>query len=118
MSTDRYINSAAARRGDSRSRGGIVEYTVTTQRAANCKASTTVVHASQIISRQRQRHLAHETPRCALARSPDPLADSSRATHVAACVRPAVLRGLFRTTLFPFETNVTWNANRPTNPPE
>lgn len=123
LSTDRYINSAAARRSDSYSRGRIVEYTVTTQRAANCKASTTVVHASQIISRQRQRHLAHETPRCALARSarsPRGFA-SSRATHVAACVRPAILRGLFprkRAILSSFETNVTWNTNRSTNPSE
>lgn len=49
LSTDRYINSAATRRGDSYSRGRIGEYTVTTQRATNCKASTTVVRASQII---------------------------------------------------------------------
>ena len=48
ISTDRYINSAASRRGDSRAR--IDEYTVTTQRAANCKASATVMRASQIMN--------------------------------------------------------------------
>lgn len=84
LSTDRYINSAATRRDDSYSRGVVAEYTVMTQRAANCKASTTVVHASQIISGN---VTWHTRPLAALARSPDPLANSSRATHVVACAR-------------------------------
>lgn len=81
-------------RGDSYSRSRINEYTVTVQRAANCKTSTTVMRATHH-QRQRQRHLAHETPRCALVRHDPSRIRVAPATHVTACVRPTILRGLY-----------------------